>query len=300
MSNEDSNTPADDNAMHDCARGERCAARKTVAGEDGKRFIVPAQTYRNFCETDRSRIHDVLADLPARYAELGGRIGDKGQLDGPRVSGGTRTPAPPMNLGVEAFMQQIGEVVLSWEERVRQAANLSAVFRRRDTPGGVRDACRLLVAHVDALLSLVPDAMTRTMDIARHEYLPDDATGWVHLGADWVEYNTVLGGVEAGTETLNLHHRCLARLGRTPQHHDLITACWACGERKLRRHDGTAGLADHVECLKCNEQYLGSRLLSLMVEEDQAQQRKRDRERRQAGTGAGGLHASIDGYGGRP
>lgn len=264
--------------MRDCARGHHCAARTTVVGDDGERIVVPARTYRAYCDADVQKIRACLADLPRRYAQLSAMIGDKQAPAGPRVSGGRALAPIPINAGVEALQQQLVEVLVSWEERVRDAAKLASVPSRR---GGaaVTTACTILAAHVDVLLSLRPDGMYRTCDIARHEQVPEDAIGEVHPGG-WIHYYVDLGGVEAGMEILNLHHRCLARLGWTPQHHDLITACWECGERKLRRRDGSAGLADDVTCLHCGAQYLGSRLRSLMVEEEQAQQRRRARERR--------------------
>ena len=271
-----------DEGLRDCARGERCAARKTVPGDGGKYISVPAQTYRPFCDADVTRIRDCLTDMPRRYVELAARIGDKGTSDGPRVSGGRGAAPPiPINTGVDAFQQQIVEIVTSWEERVRDAANLADVSGNRRAGHAVKVACQVLAAHVQALLALPPDSMYRTVDIARAEYVPDTAVGYVHDGG-WIGYNDDLSGVEAGVEILNLHHRCLARLGWTPQHHDLISPCWTCGERALRRQDGTMGLADHVQCLHCRDEYLGSRLRSLMVEEEQARHRKANRERRRS------------------
>jgi hypothetical protein len=287
-----------DEGLHDCARGERCAARTTVAGQGGERVIVPAQTYRTYCEADRDRIKDCLADLPGHYSELRARIGDKGRASGPRVSGGGRTPPIPINLGIDALTRQIEEMILSWDARVRPIARLAGLAAP-DHAHGVSTACWTLKEHVDVLLGLNADSMARTMDLARHEYLPGDAIGWVHLTAEWILYYADLGGEAAGREILNLHHRCLKVLGHTPQHHDLITPCWVCGERALRRHDGSAGLADHVECMQCREQYLGSRLSKLMVEEEQAQQRKADRERRRADPARVVLVGDRAGTGGR-
>ncbi|MEV4672708.1 hypothetical protein AB0K34_13720 [Actinomadura sp. NPDC049382] len=290
-----------DEGLHDCARGDHCAARITAAGSGGERVIVPAQTYRTFCDPCRDRIRDCLEDLPARYGDLRDRIGDKGRTDGPRVSGGGRTAPVPINLAVDALLRQVEEIVLSWDERVRAVARLTDLTAP-SVSTAVTAASGMLVAHVDVLLGLDPQDMTRSMDLARAEHLPDDATGWVDPAGEWIQYYTALSGADAGREILNLHHRALKILGQTPLHHDLIVTCWACGERDLRRHDGSAGLADHVECLHCREQYLGSRLRSLMVEEEQAQQRKADRERRRADpqrvvlAGGGALH---DGTGGR-
>lgn len=278
-----------DEGLHDCARGERCSARKSVVGDDGKYVIVPGQTYRVYCDADVTRIRNCLNDLPRRYVELTARIGDKPThtLDGPRVSGGGAAPPIPINTGVDAFQQQIVEVVTSWEERVREAARLTDVSGNRRAGHAVKVAAAVLAAHVEVLLALPPDSMYRTCDITRAEHVPDTAVGYIHDG--WVGYNDDLSGAEAGVEILSLHHRCLARLGWTPQHQDLITPCWDCGERKLRRHDGSVGLADHIECLSCRSEYLGSRLRALMVDEEQARQRKATRERRRAASASSEL-----------
>lgn len=257
-----------DEGLHDCARGKHCASRKSVLVEDSGYATVPGQTYRAFCDLDTTKIRNCLTDLPRRYVELGGHIGDKTTLDGPRVSGGGKFAPPiPINTGVEAFQQQITEVVTSWEERVRDAAKLSDVSGNRRAGMAVKVACQVLAGHVQVMLALPADSMYRTCDISRAEHVPEDAVGYIHDG-DWIGYNLDLSGVEAGLEVLNLHHRCIARLGMTPQHHDLRTACWECEVPRLRRWDGTVGLADSVECRNCGAEYLGDRLARLMVEEE--------------------------------
>lgn len=267
-----------DEGLHDCARGNHCAARKSVLGDDGRYMTVPAPTYRAFCDADVTRIRACLDDLPRRYVELASRIGDKGTIDGPRVSGGGGAAPPiPINTGVEAFQQQITEVVTSWEERVRDAARLTDVSGNRRAAHAVRVACTILSAHIHVLLALPPDAMSRTCDIARAEHIPDTALWAVHDGG-WIDYSDDLSGVEAGVEILNLHHRALARLGWTPQHHDLRTACWDCEVPRLRRWDGTVGLDDYVTCRNCGSEYLGDRLQRLMVEEEMLVRKRQARK----------------------
>jgi hypothetical protein len=265
-----------DEGLHDCARGQHCAARKTVL-HDGKHVTVPAQTYRAFCDADVTRIRRCLNDLPRRFVELAVRIGDKTRSDGPRVSGGGASAPIPINTGVEAFQQQITEILTSWEERVRDAAQLADVSGQRRAGHAVKVACAVLAAHVDALLALPPDSMCRTLDLARHEHVPEAADVFVHDG-DWLHYNADLGGVEAGIEILNLHHRALARLGWTPQHHDLRTPCWDCDVPRLRRWDGTVGMEDHVACRNCGSEYLGDRLRMLMVDEEKLVRKRQARQ----------------------
>lgn len=286
-----------DDGMRECARGDHCAARTTIVGPGNERVVVPAATYRTFCDTDRNKIRACLDELPAYYAELRARIGDRRRSDGPRVSRGTRAASVPINLGYEALIRQIEEIILSWDERVRDLAHLGPL-KAVGMTDAVTTACGMLAAHVNALVTLEPQDMARSMDLTRAEYLPSDATGWVYPAGEWILYNSALSGADAGREVLNLHHRCLRLLGYSPQHHDLLTACWECNERALRRHDGSAGLADHVECLQCRVQYLGARLRALMVEEEQAQKRKAEGER-QKDARRPVLTPSREGQGGR-
>lgn len=258
-----------------CVRGDHCAGRKTVI-EDGQQVIVPAPTYTAYCMACRARIVTCLGDFPRRYGELGERIGDLGSAPtGVRVSGGGGTTGrTPINLGVDAFQAHIVEILVSWEERVRFAARLSDVDGSRRPAVAVATASRILAANVDALVTLPHEPMARSMDLAAYEHLPEGASGVVHPDAGWIRYNDDFDGVAAGAEILSLHYRCLARLGWTPQHHDLRTACWDCEVPRLRRWDGTAGLADHVVCRNCGSEYLAERLSRLMVEEENAVRRR--------------------------
>lgn len=254
-----------------CVRGDHCAGRKSVLGEDGKQVTIPAPTYTAYCMACRSRIANCLADFPKRYVELGERIGDVGGAPSDvRVSGGGGTTSrETINLGVDAFQRHIVEILVSWEERVRFAARLSDIDGHRRPAVAVKAASGILAAHVDVLLALPHEAMARTLDLARFESIPEGASGVVHPSAGWISYNDEFDGVVAGGEVLSLHYQCLARLGLTPRHHDLLTACWECEvPGRLRRWDGTAGLEDVVRCRKCRAEYLGERLVRLMVEEE--------------------------------
>lgn len=265
-----------DSEQHPCARGNHCAAR-TVVIDSGERIIQPALTYRTYCDADTDRIKDCLIELPNLYEQLEAEIGDRQQrAPTERVSeGGVGGSHILVNERTDDFLRVVTRVTVSWEERVRDVAPLSEMRSHLSindrSHRAVRIACNdVLSKYVNVLLGLTPAAMYRTCDLAQLERVATDATGWVFPAAGWAGFNRDLGGVEAGVEVLNLHHQFLARLGLTPKHHDLRSACWECNEvRVLRRWDGSAGLVDYVVCLKCGYQYLGAQLRLLMVAEDE-------------------------------
>jgi hypothetical protein len=210
-------------------------------------------------------------------------LGVKGSgSDGPRVSGGGKTPPIPIRPDVDALMRRIIDVLSSWDERVRLVARLAGpdTTEARLRRGGVAitTICRTLAAHVDALLALEAEPMMRDMDLAGHTRLPGDAAGFVYPAAGWIAYQTMLGGGDAAEEIFTLLEACKSKFGFRPQHQDLLTPCWNpdCEQRMLRRWDGSTGLADHVECRaeNCGWRYEGEQLQRLMVEEELAQQRR--------------------------
>jgi hypothetical protein len=264
-------------AQRPCARGKWCASRD--------RNNDPAQGPRALCSVDRDFLIEAIGRLPEMYLELYLILGERGAgSDGPRVSGGGKTPPIPVRPDVDALMRRIVDVLSSWEERVRVVARLSGpdtgLSRRRRDGVAMSTMCRTLAAHVDVLLALEAEPMMRDMDISLHQRLPEDATGFVHTSAGWIGYQTELGGGDAAREIFSLHEACRSKLGWRPQHVDLLTPCWRCEQRMLRRWDGSTGLDDHVECraADCRERYEGERLARLMVEEDLAQQRRARKE----------------------
>lgn len=268
-------TPAGDDGLRECARGEHCAARTTVI-ENGRPVVRPARTPRPFCDPCTARIRAAILDLPVRYLEISARLADRPRPDGPRVSGGTAAAPPvPINLGHEALQREMVDVVLSWEEEVRTRARLAPAdtqqSRRAVQATTLNRSCAVLAAHLPVLLALPPVPMRRSIDLSRRETLPQDAQVWEYPDAGWASYILDMDGTAAGIELLNLHHRALARLGWTPQHHDLRTPCPNpdCEMTLLRRWDGTAGLADHVECRACGTQYVGEQLLLIMKAEEE-------------------------------
>ena len=253
-------------AQRPCARGRWCASRD-ANGE-------PALGPRALCSTDRDFLVSAIERLPEMYTELYLRLGEKGAGgDSLRVSGGAKTPPVPINLGTDALMRRMVDVLSSWDERVRFVARLAGPDtnegRRRRAGVAVDAMCRTLAAHVDALLALEAEPMARDMDISGHPRLPEDAVGVVHTSAGWISYQTDLDGGDAATEIFALHALCRSRLGLTRKSVLLRSRCWDCdASGKLVREDGAAGLEDGVTCRACGTEYMGERLARLMADEE--------------------------------
>lgn len=256
-----------DDVQRPCARGKRCASRNQNK--------EPALGPRALCSADRDFLVAAIEKLPEMYLELYMILGEKGAGggDGPRVSGGGKTPPIPIRPDVDALMRQIVDVLSSWEERVTVVARLSGpdTSLSRSRRGGVAmtSTCRTLTAHVDALLALEAEPMMRDTDIAGHERLPEDAVGMVHTSAGWISYQTSLGGAEAAQEVFALHAACRSKLGYTRRSVLLRSRCWDCdASGHLVREDGAAGLDDFVTCRACRTEYKGERLALLVAAED--------------------------------
>jgi hypothetical protein len=225
------------------------------------------------CANDRAYLVETINRIPELYLELYLMLDSKGgNLAGPRVSGGGKTPPVPLRVDVDALMRDVIDVISSWEARVRDVMNLSATVdtRRRRNGFAMASTCTFLATHVDVVLALEPALMQRSLDVADVKKLPEDAAGVVHTDSGWINYETLLSGSDAALELFSLLSRCRSKLGHTPKHQDLITPCWSehCEQRTLRRWDGSAGLEDHVECGACGARYVGEDLANLMNEEE--------------------------------
>jgi hypothetical protein len=255
-----------DDAQRPCARGRHCVSRSSNGD--------PMEGPRALCSADRDHLVSAIGRLPEMYLELYMALGEKAAgSDGPRVSGGVKTPPIPIRPDVDALMRRIVDVLSSWDERVRHVARLAGPdtddARRRRAGVAMSTMCRTLAAHVDALLALEPEPMMRDMDISGHPRLPEDAVGVVHTSAGWISYQTELDGGDAAVEIFALHALCRSRLGLTRKSVLLRSRCWDCdASGKLVREDGAAGLDDHVTCRACGSEYTGLRLNELMVDED--------------------------------
>ncbi|MEU8199531.1 hypothetical protein AB0C10_37680 [Microbispora amethystogenes] len=243
--------------QHPCARGDRCKAR-TITVIDGQRQAVPAWTYRTYCDPCRDHVGTTLADLPAMYVRVHGELGN-------RTGGGERvtvskTPPVPLSLGVDALLREVVTVLLSWEERVRDVARLTTLdtlASRRRPDGALLDgACRLLGAHLDALLALAPGPMLRVKTIPQAASLPPGTRGVVRPGAGYAEVILDLCGADAGGEILRLHARCAGLLTETraPARHLPVPCDW-CSYAELYEVLTWDGRPDGARCRECGYEY---------------------------------------------
>ena len=200
--------PGDD-GKRDCARGEWCSSWHPVT-EDGTTRRVPARTYQPFCPEDRHQIETDLHQIPAQFVHLAAEIGNpvkNGQMIrmpfGPRI---------PIRIDIDTLMRAIVESLSSWHERVadvdRLTYPLTADSRLQRQMVAVRNAERILVHRVDALLALDRQPMDRTRRVISDR----DPKG--RASEDVIE-TECLDGTDAGMEIFTLRYLCRAVLGET-------------------------------------------------------------------------------------
>jgi hypothetical protein len=254
--------PGDDEGMRPCSRGEWCASADRLRLDDGTMRRTPAMTYRAFCETDRDLIGAVLDGFPALHGRLSAAIGDFMTAELLiRVPFG---PSVLLRTDVDGLMRHIVEVACSWHERVAaiaggglavpdtQATHARELGARSGTL--LEDACKVLSAHLDALLALAPEPMTRPRVSWLSSVMPDAV-----VTGGWRDCLTVcLGGADAGNELLRLEYLGRAALLETePAPVRLLgVPCRGCERRTLRRagppqHDGDPEW--YSECAWCRD-----------------------------------------------
>lgn len=247
-----------DGGLRECARAERCTDPQFV--QDGPRTVRrPALTPRAFCDSCRDEIAVCVEDTPKRWVQVHSNIGESNTLDGDPVSG-TQSPPVPLSLDVDAFLREMVAVLVSWEERVRLVAGLSVLdtvtARRRRDGVAVAQSCRVLSAHLDALLSLRPEPMMRVIDLKTAATLPPGTVGVVRPVAGYAEIMRDLSGEDAGMEVLWLRARCRGALGLTgdrPKH--LPVPCKACGFAELYEVLTWDGVPEGARCRQCGDEY---------------------------------------------
>jgi hypothetical protein len=221
---------------------------------NGELTTIPAWTDGTYCRRDRDKTWRTLTSLPELWVRLHMELGRKGQ-GGERVSG-SRTAPIPLNVSVDALLREQRDILLSWDERVREAAGLKlpdtqAACRRRDHGRQVTAAAATLAAHLETLLALPPGPVTRSYPLHDTGRIPEGAYGRTVLDGGYCEVVIDLDGARAGEEILRLGRRDRAMLGETRMRELLIgVPCPspACEMLMLERVHGSNYAAECGAC----------------------------------------------------
>ena len=243
-----------------CSRAEWCTAATRTLQADGTWTREPALTYGTFCRADRTLIAVAVEALPDAYVRLSAALGTRvrGETD-IRVPFG---PSVPIRLDVDEVMRLVIDGVMTWHERLAQVAGLSmretawwrAVSLGPYAGSLLEPSCRVLGAHLDAVLCLQPVSMLRpsASPAARAVY-----------GAEIVQVIgdttlAVAGGAQAGNEFLRAEYLARAALGETdPQVTRLlgvVCANGSCSRMALRLADPPQREGDTAyfsQCMSC-------------------------------------------------
>jgi hypothetical protein len=233
-----------------------------VVTEAGETRHEPALGPRLFCDRDRGHIARSLEELPEQYLRLSLELG-KPNMRGTsvRVPFGPRVP---IRVDVEALMSLMAETLVSWHERVADVARLdfpsSRLSRLRRESRAVGRAAQVLAAHLDAMLALPPQPMSRAWDLRALDSLPEGATGVVR--SVFADVTIDLSGADAGLEVLHVRYLARALLGETRQKPEELVGVPCrdpdgnCGWRTVYR----AELPSHedapvfwTECARCGD-----------------------------------------------
>jgi hypothetical protein len=229
-----------------CARGSHCRAA-TITPEG---HPTPAFTSRAFCDPCAADITHALQQLPDQYKELGHLLREKNRhTTAEKVSISRPEPPSPLDLGVDRLMVNLGDLLVSWEERVRAVAGLDPAPTNvswGQRPTMIRRACGVLARFVPTLIGLSPEPMRRVLTTEDLGKLPDDVLGVVR--PEYVDAYPELSGADAGREILWLHRRAETVTGQTVKTVTLDgVPCPACGLMMLTRRAGD----DAVWCAGC-------------------------------------------------
>ena len=192
-----------------CARGDWCSSYELIT-ENGETRRQPERGYQPFCVKDRRLLETDLGQLPAEFVHLAAEIGNparNGQVIhvpfGPRI---------PIRLDIDTLMRAVVESLSSWHERIADVDHLSYPYTRvsrfQRQMVAVRDAGRVLVHRVDALLALGRQPMDRTRKVVSERDPKGRAT-------EDVTETEFLDGTDAGMEIFTLRYLCRAVLGET-------------------------------------------------------------------------------------
>ncbi len=220
--------------------------------DDGETVTTPALGYDVFCRSDRDMIARTLTGIPEMWVRVHQELSVKAA--GTEWVSGSRTALVPPNMAADALMREVIAVLVSWEERVRQAAGLTLpdtqLARRRRDSVAVTSAVRTLSAHLDRLVALPAEPMSRAFELHNLDRIPEGAYGRTNTIAGYADVTVDLSGADAGEEILGLSRRCKAFLGETRMKEALDAPCPdpSCDGYTLERVQGSNYDA---ECKAC-------------------------------------------------
>ena len=236
-----------------CARGSFCLGKTTELGDDEQPVTTPALTHETFCSKCRNAIWRALDEIPELWVRLHQELGSKGQAS-ERVTMSRSAPLP-LRADIDALLREHLDILASWDERVRIAASLvlpdtQETRLRADHGRMVAAHARTLKVHLDTLLALPADAMSRSYSLHDLAKIPEGCHGRTNRIGGYAEVTVELGGEDAGGEILQLHYRTRSVLGETRMTERLDVPCPdpACDLLMLERRQGSAYEA---ECRAC-------------------------------------------------
>ena len=204
----------------------------------------PPATDGPVCSSCRRNLVRALEDLPELYVALYVALEPGSASAHDRVSGSRSAPLP-LRADVEILMRQVLDVILCWEEVVRDVARLSPPAHGRAGPA-LTSACRLLGAHTSTLLALPATAVSRRVPAGQVRDIAGDVTGQVTAAGDAFIQVTV-DGPGAADELVDVARRCEGLLGRSRGKDRKPGLCPACDRAALVRWHGS----ELVECEAC-------------------------------------------------
>ena len=240
--------------QRECARGSWCLGKTTAIGEDDQPVTTPALTHDPYCEKCRNAVWRALDDIPELWVRLHQELGAKGQASERVTIKGNSAPIP-LRADVDALLREHLDILASWDERVRIDASLvlpdtQATRLRPDHGRMVAAMARTLREHLDRLLTLPADAMSRSYSLHDLAKIPEGCHGRTNRIGGYAEVTVELSGEDAGGEILQLHYRTRSVLGETRMTERLDVPCPdpACDLLMLERRQGSAYEA---ECRAC-------------------------------------------------
>jgi hypothetical protein len=260
--------------QRECAREAFCTGYRLVPAGDGTSRRAPGLAYQAFCAADTALITARLHPrhgLPAAYwwlrAEIGSPVRRSEML---RVPFG---PRMPLSEYYDLLMRRILEVLCSWEDRVREAARLSAPAPEPDPHKAAGRAAKTLADRLSVLFARpaepmvrhIPSGELRAADSWRASSpvlaLWQDAA--LCANADGMAtIRAALPGPAAGIEILDLHARCLTALGQIAPPAEVFDGipCRVCGTVGLERAEPPPDPAIEADWSRCPDPSCGDRM----------------------------------------